>query len=75
MSYGLEPSVEFGLFVAIADFIFPVCRKTFFGDLVHSFGSDLDFDPVSVGPHHGEVEGLVSVGFGGYDPVARPAGV
>ena len=70
-----QPCVEFRLLVALANFVSPVCGKAFFGNLVHASRAYLHFYPVAVGAHHSKVQGLVAVGLGSRNPVARTVGV
>ena len=55
-------------------FIFPVGGKAFLGNLVHAAATDLYLHPLSVGPHHGQVQRLVTVGFRTAHPVADTVG-
>ena len=49
----------------------PVCSQSVFGDIVHSFGSDLDFYPFVLRSQHGGVQTLVSVALRHAEPVAH----
>ena len=49
----------------------PVCSQSVFGDIVHSFGSDLDFYPFLLRSQYGGVQTLVSVALRHAEPVAH----
>ena len=72
---GLEPDVELRLFVGVAYLVLPVGGETALGDFVHLLAAYLYLDPVAVGAHDGEVQGLVAVGLGAAHPVARALGM
>ena len=72
---GLEPDVEFRLFVGVAHLVFPVSGKAALGDFVHLFAAYLHLNPVAAGAHNGEVQGLVTVGLGAAHPVTGAFGV
>ena len=65
-----KPFVDasFSLFDAL---VAPVCSQSVFGDIVHSFGSDLDFYPFVLRSQHGGVQTLVSVALRHAEPVAH----
>ena len=49
----------------------PVCSQSVFGDIVHSFGSDLDFHPFLLRSQYGGVQTLISVALRHAEPVAH----
>ncbi len=58
---GLQPLVQFVIFLDPVLLIFPVGCKSLFGNIVHPPASDLYLNPLPVGSHHSEVKGLISV--------------
>src|SRR5262249_24548902 len=46
---------------AFAFLVFPVRSNTFLGDLMHSLGTDLDFERLAVGSDDGRVKRLVEI--------------
>ena len=67
---GLNPEGKLALFVALAILIFPVGGKSALGDIVHSAGADLNFHPVAVMTHNGQMQSLIAIGLGDGNPVA-----
>ena len=61
-------NASFSLFDAL---VAPVCRQSVFGDIVHSFGSDLDFHPFLLRSQNGGVQTLISVALRHAEPVAH----
>ena len=73
---GAQPFIQFAfIFAASAIFIFPVGGETLFGYVIHPFTADLYFNPLPVVSHKGDVQGLVTIGFGMTHPVAQTVGV
>ena len=71
-----QPFLQFSfIFAAAAFFVFPVGGKPLFGNVVHAFAADLDFNPLSVVAHEGNVQGLVTVGFRMAHPVTQAVGM
>ena len=48
--------------------------ETLFGDVVHAAAADLDFHPLAVRTHHGQVQGLIAVSLRSADPIADAVG-
>ena len=48
-----------------------MCCKALFGNVVHPFATDLDFDPLPVVTHKSHVQCLVAVCFGMAYPIAQ----
>ena len=62
---GVEPFVEFILVVVgILILVFPMCRKALLGNIVHAVGTDLHFNPFTLGRHKRVVESLIAIGLG-----------
>ena len=72
-TYGVEELIQAAFL--FHTFVFPMGGKTLFGNVVHSFTTNLDFNPLPVVTHKGDVQGLVAVGFGMAHPVAQAVGV
>ena len=69
---GIDPSVEFFFFdLRIRGFIFPMGSKSSFRHVIHSVGTNLHLNPFALVRHKGVVEGLIAVGFGCGEPVAK----
>ena len=47
-----------------------MCIRDRFGNVVHTFTANLDFDPLPVIAHEGDVQGLIAVGFRMAHPVS-----
>jgi hypothetical protein len=58
----------------VAGLVLPVGGDAFFGDSMHLFGADLDFELVAAGGDEGGVEALVAVGPGHGDEVLDATG-
>ena len=56
-------------------FVLPVGGQPAFGDFIHAAGTDLDFDPAPLLPHHGDVQGFVAVRLRNGQPVLEPGRV
>ena len=73
---GTQPFVQLALILAAAAFlILPMCGESLFGNVVHTFTANLDFDPLPVIAHEGDVQGLIAVGFRVAHPVAQAVGM
>ena len=70
-----QPNIQFRFFVGTTYFVFPMSRKSPFGDFVHFSAAYLYLRPVSVGAHDGYVQSPVTIGFGVAYPVAGAFGV
>ena len=70
-----QPNIQFRFFVGTTYFVFPMSRKSPFGDFVHFSAAYLYLRPVSVGAHDGYVQSPVTIGFGVAHPVAGAFGV
>ena len=66
---GSQPFVESAF--SLHTFVSPVCRKTTFGNVVHTFGTYLYFYPFTFRPHNGSMQRLVSVTLWHTQPIAK----
>ena len=75
--YGVQPIVQFSLVLSnlCAFLILPVGSKSLLGNLVHTVGTYLNFNPLTLLRHKRYVQSLVSVGFRVVYPVAQTVGV
>ena len=69
-----QPFIQFVLALS-ARFVAPMGSQSVFCQFVHAVGAYLYLDPLSVLPHHGHMQCLITIGFGGGNPVADTFGV
>src|SRR5690606_23765355 len=55
--------------------VFPMRGIALLSNVIHSFTSNLNFDPLPVLRHYRRVQRLISVGFWGADPITQTVGV
>ena len=73
---GFQPFAKLSfVFASTAFLVFPVCRESLFGYVVHAFAAYLYFNPLPSVAHQCHVQCLVTVGFRVTHPVAQTVGV
>ena len=72
---GLQPCGQLALFLALANLVLPVGRKSALGDVIHVPAAYLHLHPIAVRAHHGDVQRTITIGLGRADPVTHAVGV
>ena len=73
---GTQPFIQLALILtATAFFVFPMGGEALLRNVVHTLAANLNFNPLSVIPHKGDVQGLITIGFRVAHPVAQAVGM